>query len=311
MKRRVVFLLFFLFSVIGNAQQSAQYSQYTFNNFGYNPAFLGTIPCTDFRAGTIIQWLGFRGAPRSSFASLQYTIPKKFYKNSAKHGVGLYVEQDDVHLTTRTFVKLAYAYHTKISSKYTMGLGIFAGIQQYSTDDVFGGTTNNDPVLAAAAGSVLRYPDIMPGVLLYSNKIYWSLSINQLYFKSINLGEKEAQVNQYYFGFGHKSAFGNWTVFKSFLLKQNIMGPPALDLNMAWVYKQNTTFGLCYRVGESVIAQLKFKLGSLNVGYAFDFPLNKIYGNYGHEIMIGFNKCSGAGAGEGGGIKPHVCPAYN
>jgi len=52
-------------------------------------------------------------------------------------------------------------------------------------------------------------------------------------------------------------------------------------------------------------------LGSLNVGYAFDFPLNKIYGNYGHEIMIGFNKCAGTGAGEGGGMKPHVCPAYN
>jgi len=57
------------------------------------------------------------------------------------------VEQDDVHLTTRTFIKLAYAYHTKISSKYTMGLGIFAGIQQYSTDDVFGGTTNMIKVL--------------------------------------------------------------------------------------------------------------------------------------------------------------------
>ena len=41
------------------------------------------------------------------------------------------------------------------------------------------------------------------------------------------------------------------------------MGPPGLDLNMAWVYRQKTTFGLGYRVGESVIAQLKFKLGSL------------------------------------------------
>ena len=192
-----------------------------------------------------------------------------------------------------------------------MGLGVFAGIQQYATNDALGGQGNPDPVLAASAGSVLRYPDIMPGILFYSKKAYWSFSVNQLYFKSINLGEKESQINQYYFGGGFKSDRGNWTIFKSFLLKQDIMGPPGLDLNVAWVYRQNTSFGLGYRVGESVIAQLKFKLGALKIGYAFDFPLNKIYGNYGHEIMIGFNKCGGDGAGDGGGMKPHVCPAYN
>ena len=293
------------------AQQSSQYSQYTFNNFGYNPAFLGTIKCFDFRAGTRLQWYGFEGAPLTSFASLQYTLPKKNFRNSGTHAVGLYLEQDDVHLTTRTAIKLAYAYHAKLSNKYRMGLGIFGGIQQYSTDDVFGGETNDDPVLAAAAGSVIRYPDFTPGVLLYSKKVYWSFSIHQIFFKSIKLGVKQKQINQYYFGWGHKSAFGNWTVFKSILLKTKLLGPPALDLNMAWVFRQKTTFGLGYRVGESAIAQIKFNLGGLKIGYAFDFPLNKIYGNYGHEVMIGFNKCGGEGAGGGGGIRPHVCPAYN
>ena len=293
------------------AQQSALYSQYTFNNFGYNPAFAGTVKCFDFRAGTRLQWVGFEGAPRTSFASIQLALKGKNFKNKGKHAVGLYLEQDDVHLTNRTVVKGAYSYHKKLSSKYTMGLGIFAGIQQYSTDDVFGGEANNDPVLAAAAGSALRYPDIMPGILLYSNKVYWSFSINQLYFKSINLGQDQTQVNQYYFGMGHKSLLGNWTVFKSLLLRMNVMGPPGLDVNLAWLYKQKITFGLGYRVGESAIAQLKFNLGAIKIGYAFDFPLNKIYGNYGHEIMIGFNKCSSGGVGDGGGMKPHVCPAYN
>ncbi|PCJ27833.1 MAG: hypothetical protein COA97_02540 [Flavobacteriales bacterium] len=310
MKKGLAILLL-LISVGVFAQQSEQYSQYTFNNFGYNPAFAGTIKCVDFRAGYRMQWVGFEGAPRTSFASIILELKKKNFKNKGKHSVGLYVGQDDVHLTTRTIIKGAYSYHTKLSSKYTMGLGIFAGVQQYSTDDVFGGETNNDPVLAAAAGSVIRYPDIMPGILFYSNKIYWSFSINQIYFKKINLGDKQKQINQYYFGGGHKSAHGSWVVFKSFLLKWNIMGPPSIDLNVAWVYRQNITFGLGYRVGESAIAQLKFNLGAIKIGYAFDFPLNKIYGNYGHEIMIGFNRCGGGTVGNGGGMKPHVCPAYN
>lgn len=311
MEKRIVTILFLFVSINIIAQQSVQYSQYTFNNFGYNPAFAGTIKCVDFKAGTRLQWLGFEGAPRTSFASLQLEIKKKRYKNSGKHSVGLYIEQDDVHLTTRTVIKGAYSYHTKLSPKYTMGLGIFAGVQQYSTDDAFGGAGSNDPVLAAAAGSVIRYPDIMPGVLLYSNKVYWSFSVNQLYFKNINLGQEEKQINQYYIGGGHKSLHRDWTIFKSFLLKMNVMGPPAVDLNVAWLYRQKTSIGLGYRVGESVIAQLKFNLGALKIGYAFDYPLNKIYGNYGHEIMIGFNRCSDGGVGTGEGMKPHVCPAYN
>ncbi len=299
-----------MISFIGISQQSEQYSQYSFNNFGYNPAFLGTAKCLDIRVGYRMQWVGFEGAPRSKFASLQLPIKKKRFKNRAKHAVGLYINQDEVHRTTRTMVKLAYAYTTKLSSKYTVSAGIFAGIQQYATD--FSGYENSsDPVLAAVDGSVLRYPDIMPGILLYNKSLYWSFSINQVYFKDINIGQDQTQVNQYYFGSGHKSLHGDWTIFKSILLKWNIMAPPAVDLNVAWLYRQKVSFGLGYRVGESAIANLKFNLGSLKIGYAFDYPLNKLSGNYGHEIMLGFSKCRSSGAGSGGGIKPYVCPAYN
>jgi len=309
--RKVLFVILVFISVGLYGQQSAQYSQYTFNNYGYNPAFAGTAKCLDFRLGTRLQWLGFEGAPNSTFVSGHTRLASKYFKNQGFHAVGGYIEQDDVHLTTRTAFKLGYAYHTKISSKYTMGLGIFAGLQQYLTDDVFGGEANPDPVLANASGSVLRYPDIMPGILLYSKNLYWSFSINQLYFKSINLGQDQTQVNQYYFGAGHRSILGHWTIFKSFLLKQNIMGPPALDLNIAWVYYEALTFGIGYRVGESAIGQLKLKLGKISIGYAFDFPLNKLYGNYGHEIMISFNVCKGGGVADGAGGKDYPCPAYN
>lgn len=310
--KNTIIIIFISLAASSFAQQSVQYSQYSFNNFGYNPAFAGTTPCIDFRLGTRLQWVGFDGAPRSSFVSVHKRIGKKKYSGrGGKHALGLYIEQDEVHLTTRNAFKLGYAYHTKLSPKYTMSAGIFAGLQQYGTSDVFSGEANPDPVLASAAGSVLRYPDIMPGILFYSKSIYWSFSINQLYFKSINLGEEEKQVNQYYFGAGHKSVNGHWTIFKSFLLKQNVMGPPAIDLNMAWVYYGAITMGLGYRVGESAVAQLKFNFGKIGIGYAFDYPLNKLQGNYGHEIMISFSRCKGGGIGDGSPGKEFDCPAYN
>ena len=293
------------------AQQTPQYSQYTFNNFGYNPAFAGSTKCSDFRAGGRMQWVGMDGAPRSYFASFHKSLGGEYFKNSGKHAIGAYIEQDDIHITTRTYIKLAYAYHKRLFAKMTGAVGIFGGIQQYAVDDVFQGGYANDPVLSAASGSVLRYPDFTPGVLLYNNKQYFSLSVHQLYFKNIKLGDKMKQRNQYYFGWGHTSSVGNWGIFKSILLKMGRLGPPAFDANLAWTYRQNLTFGLGYRAGESAIANVKFKLlSNMYVGYAFDFPVNKLMHNYGHEIMIGFSKCSGAGVGSGQGQKPHTCPAY-
>ena len=177
--KKLIIILFFISSVVVYGQQSPQYSQYSFNNFGYNPAFAGTTKCLDFRLGSRMQWVGFEGAPRTMFASVHKNFKGSHYNGKGFHAAGLYVEQDRVHLTSRTYVKLAYAYHMKLTGKFMIGMGVFAGIQQYSVDNVFG-QTNVDPVLDAAAGSVLRYPDIMPGVLAYSKKVYYSFSINQL-----------------------------------------------------------------------------------------------------------------------------------
>jgi len=308
--KNILSILLLIISVAVSAQQSPQYSQYSFNNFGYNPAFAGTTKCLDFRLGTRMQWVGFEGAPRTMFVSAHKNFKGKHYRGKGFHAAGLYVEQDQLHLTSRNYVKLAYAYHMKATKKFMISLGIFAGIQQYSVDNVFG-NTNVDPVLVAASGSKIRYPDIMPGVLMYSKKAYYSFSINQLYFKNIQLGQEATQVNQYIFGAGHKSNLGDWTMFKSFLLKWNVMGPPAIDLNLAWIYRRNISFGLGYRVGESVIANVRFRMfNALAIGYAFDFPLNKIYGSYGHEIMLSFSTCGADGGLGGGKGKQKECAAY-
>lgn len=314
MMRYIILPILLIISSVLFGQQAPQYSQYTFNNFGHNPAFAGSKKCLDFKAGGRFQWLGFEGAPRTYFASIHTPIGKKYHTGKGKHAIGAYVEQDRVHITTRTYFKLAYAYHKKLSPKFTGAAGIFGGVQQYAVDNVFG-TNSADPVLDNASGSSLHYPDIMPGVLLYNNRFYMSLAVNQLYFHKIKLGgDQNKHRNQYLFGLGHQSPFGSWTVFKSILLKANNFGPPALDANLAWIYQQNLTFGLGYRAGESVVGSIKFRLiKDVTLTYAFDFPLNHIRtaNAYGHEIMIGFSKCGGGGAGAGAGVKPHVCPAYN
>jgi len=308
---RKLLLILIVFGVAkGFAQQAPQYTQYTFNNFGYNPAFAGTSKCITFKAGSRLQWVGMEGAPRTSFASVYKTITKPRNQYKGKHAVGLYLEQDGIHFTTRTYIKGAYAYHKKLGLNLTGAVGVFAGVQQYAVD--FEGNYS-DPVLDNIDGSVLHYPDIMPGLLLYNKKSYYSFSINQLYFHQIELGgEGNQHVNQYMFGFGNKGTYGQWTMLRSLLIKANYIAPPAVDLNVAWNYLDSFGFGLGYRVGEAVSAQLKLKLfGGVKLGYSFDFPLNKLYGNYSHEIMISFSKCGDGGPGGTDGVKHIPCPAYN
>ena len=311
--KRIFTILLLLVSSLSFSQQSAQYSQYSFNNFGYNPAFAGTTECLDFRAGTRYQWLGFEGAPESQFASFHTAVGKsRHYKNKGKHAIGVYLEQDRVHLTNRFYGKAAYAYHKRISQKYTMGAGVYVGFQRYSVDAQFN-STNPDPVLANASGSTFRYPDIMPGILLYSKKTYWSFAINQLYFKKIGLGVDQTQVNQYYLGFGHKSSLNHgWDLFKSMLIKWNVMGPPAIDLNMTWVYYNTISFGLGYRVGDAIVAQMKFKFwDKFSIGYAYDYTLSNFRGSNSHELVIGLSPCGGGGVGSDGIGEKYFCPAYN
>jgi len=312
MKNLLIIVILFSLGVPGWAQQSPLYSQYTFNNFGYNPAFAGTSDCIDFKAGSRLQWLGMTGAPVTSFGSMHAVLSKKkYYSNKGRHGVGFYVEQEKAHVTTRSYVKLAYAYHKRVSQQMTLGVGVFAGIQRYTVDTKFG-KGHFDPVLANFGGTSLEYPDIMPGMVLYNNKVYYSLSVNQFYFKKVGLGgDDNKMVNQYYFGWGHKSKFNSWIISKSILLRVNAVGPPSLDMNLSWMYQGNFTVGLGYRVGEAITARVKFRLGDkITIAYGFDFPLNKLYRSNTHELMLGISRCADPSVIDTRGMDPHSCTGF-
>ena len=97
------------------------------------------------------------------------SLENKVENNAAISSLGLSIIASAIvkhvlNVTKRTMIKLSYAFGIRLSSKYSLSAGVFAGIQQYNTN--FKGLKNStDPVLATIDGVELRYPDIMPGVL--------------------------------------------------------------------------------------------------------------------------------------------------
>lgn len=308
--------LVILITIVTNkafAQQSPQYSHYVFNYYAENPASAATHRCLDLKLGGRYQWVGFEGAPRTYFASAIIPLTKRKGLHKVNHVVGAFLSQDNIGIYSQTYIKLSYTLETRLFKNTYGALGVFAGIRQLAINNPLG-----DP--AIRNDKATHYPDIMPGLMLYNTKYYLGLSVNQVIPKEIKNFTNSQFVNEYFLSFGRRSSINSTSNFYySANVKTTFLTPPAIDLNIFWEHR-NFTIGLGYRIGESVIALIKFKLfNSVTMAYAFDFPLNKMINipTNSHEIMLNYSKCLGSGVGGAGGSGNRgqipgygICPAY-
>ncbi len=300
MRKKTNILLFLLTisAFILKGQQTAQFSNYLVNYFGQNPAAMGLNRCVDIKFGGKLQWLGFEGAPHYYFFSVTTPILKKNY-SKVRHYAGGYILLDNQHIFSSTYIKLAYSLHHRISRGWYAGYGIFGGIKQVSVANIV-----SDPAINGAA---LHYPDLMPGIIFYNSKTMLGLGIEHIIPKRIKSLDNGRFRNQYYFTGSKKIEGGNYHDYMlSFNLKWGYLAPPALDLN-AMLIKNKFNLGLGYRVGEAIILQLRFRINTLIIAYAFDFPLNRKrwFTTNSHELILGFSKC-----GSPQDKEEYFCPAY-
>ena len=135
MKKGLITVVACVCSIILNAQQSVNYTQYMVNNFAFNPAVAGSKDCVNMRVGYRAQWTGFEGNPNTAFATVHSGIAKRgVRKNENNHAIGLRLINDETGPTSRTSLNFAYAYHVKVSRDYVLSSGIYLGFMQYKLD---------------------------------------------------------------------------------------------------------------------------------------------------------------------------------
>ena len=85
-----------LMSHFANGQQVTQFPNFVANAAFYNPAIVGGQDCMVIKSGHRNQWVGFEGAPKSTFLSVSSSLknPNSF-NNSTHVGVGVYFQNDD------------------------------------------------------------------------------------------------------------------------------------------------------------------------------------------------------------------------
>ena len=310
--RTGILLLLIGMSLQSSAQQIPQYSQYLFNHFIVNPAVVGSQECLRLHFSHRRQWVGFSGAPITSYVTVQARLKsKKRGIIRGHHGVGLTAENDDAGPFGKTAVNLAYAYHLKLRrSGLTLSSGIAAGFQQFrvSAGEIRVGDPT-DPIIGNA-GNAFLVPDLRPGMWLYSDTYYAGVSIHQFGRNRIrSLGSESRLDHHYAISAGKKfTAKDEISLIPSVLLKLAPFSAPAIDINLLVDVRNQITFGLGYRNTDAVVGLVKFNfLQYMSLGYSFDFTTSRLRlaSSNSHEITLAIRTCP-----RGDGNRTTNCPAY-
>ena len=297
MRIRASIALCLLLGTVVKAQQIAQYTHYVFNHFSVNPAVVGSKDCMEARFGHRQQWVGFENAPRTSWASLQGTIASKDKPfERTKHGIGAFVETDDLGVIGYSQFYLAYAYHLPVSDKKMLSMGLFAGLKQFKLDVGQVVVANfNDPILSASS-SVSVYPEVVPGIWLYDNRMWAGLSVFHAIGNEVDGVGLDTRWNRHYllsggaqFRVGRKT-----TLTPSTLLKFAGGVPPAIDLNAMLEFDKRVSLGVTYRNVDAIAFLAKLNaLKYFTFGYSYGITTSdlRVGSSNTHEVVVGISAC--------------------
>lgn len=315
---KYLFYIFLFLNLCGFSQQTTQFTQFTFNKYGYNPAAAGTNINSKIEVigGIRKQWVGFGRAPASNFFSVNYTFkPPRSYKRW--HNAGVYIINDSYGIFQNFGIYGSYTLHLPLNKRTTMSFGIFAGARRFSFSK--SSIASDDPVGTNSSLYFWAYPDVIPGFRVYSKKMFFDVSIQQIYKNQQSQGNKQvgnkSKLTQtVYMSFGRRFFFDNYFVLvPAFNIRSTYTGMPSAEFNLMAYYKKRIGVGATVRDKNFIsgIIQLRvFKTST--VGFAYDYSLNKISNTSPHsvEIMFGITPLMLL---EGDKIKNSVakCPTFD
>ena len=291
MSKKFLHTVFFVL-VLGSAaaQQLPLFSQYSFNRFGFNPAYAGNKNRVEAIVTHRNHMLNFPGAPTTQ----QFTVSAPW---QAKYmGFGLRVLNDKIGVTNHVSVNAAANYFIGFGEgKLAMGLEF--GMDQYSVNwDQLEGHDATDPSQPAGAISIL-VPNAAFGLFYTTDNWYAGYSIqnmvgSRLSFQGAANSTTSSQYMHHYINAGGvKQLNDNFQLEPFLLIKAVYAAPWQMDLGTYFVYKNAYGAGVTYRSGDAIVfsAKLEF-LEQIYVGYSYEMRINSLsaYASTSHEIMLGY-----------------------
>lgn len=290
-----ILLLSFLINNRSFAQQLPQYTQWSANQFAMNPAHAGIKPCIDIHTLYRAQWVGFEGAPNSGFLTLSAPLKTKRARYlSARQGIGMRFETDQIGQFNSNRINVAYAGHFNFSRDTRLSLGVFAGIIQMGYDPSKTVTIQPDPTVTQEASFIA--PDASFGAWWNGENYYFGLVIQNLIpYQWTDLGTASKYRLHASLNAGYRMKINDrFTFLPAVLLKIPPRGPLAMDLQAMVDYNNAFNFGLGYRNTDAILAYIGFKINQrFSVQYSIDLTLSALRNGSSntHELSLSFSAC--------------------
>lgn len=288
------------------AQQEAYYTQYMFNNMQNNPGFTGARRVTSLVAAYRNQWVGFKGNPRSYYAS--YDAP---FVGIEKLGIGGMVSSQSEGIMSRFAVTPSVSYAVVHTDESTLRLGFNATWRQYRFDLQSSGANvieKQDPILSES--EVVSFSNMNVGFGAYYDKknIYAGLSIPNLRKNALVLNDKATGKTKtgterrhiYALVGGIFALKGNTNIqLKPSLLIRYTAGVPLnIDANFNALFKDKIMTGLAYRFGTtgtshsvSLVTMVQVA-NTLSIGMSYDYGFSHggdLIGNNSVEAAVRYD----------------------
>lgn len=294
-----------LWSMVSNAQQDAQFTQYPFNYLYTNPAYSGMEDQPRFTFIHRTQWLGYStnvGDPAANPISqiLSFNTPTP----ALRGGIGAYILNDMFGLSSsplRNFQgQLSYAYHLPIGNG-TLSIGARIGLI-YQYIDASRWRTPTDPVETDKVLSAIYQNgnqsqlDAGLGLWYKLDNFHLGLSVNHLQRSGLKIGTPTSNnlVNHTYLNVGYKFNLSDNLNFRPTALVKTDFNSLSFEPTGILEYNDYKFWGgLSYRYQDAIMLLIGLSLlkdNTLRVGYAFDLTVTNVLGKAAtsHEVMLSY-----------------------
>jgi len=285
-------ILFIFIPLLAFTQQDPEFSQYNSALSFFNPASAGSKDKICLNALQRQQWVGFKGAPSTSY----FSADGPFRLFGASHGAGISILNDKYGFNTDLGINLQYAYRIEIGSG-KLGIGFGAGILNKALSPEWNipaglGDVIGDPHIPQNKESRVVF-DLGLGIFYRTDNIFMGISathLNQARIKYANA--TPYLVRHYYATAGYNLQLSNpaFEIMPYFVLKSDGRSN-LVYLNTTVRYNKRFWCGVSYRTGDAIVGMVGAELfDGVRIAYSYDFITSKM-GNYSdgsHELTIGY-----------------------
>jgi type IX secretion system PorP/SprF family membrane protein len=280
MKKIYIVLFFFLMkSIVADAQQEHQYTQFMYNKLVFNPAFAGAREVSSLSVLYRRQWIGFDGAPTSQL--IGFDAP--FLNN--RLGFGLNVHRFQVGINDNYAANMSYSYSIVRTDELNLRLGIGGAFRYYKFD--FGNPDfyikqGNDPAVLTVSEQSNINGNIGGGLYFNYKEFYIGISAPNLYRNTIGNGSATitAENKPHFYGMmGGLFALSSSVDFKPAVMLKYVQNAPfSGDVNASLMFNKKFTAGCSYRFGQSTMGDsfdaLLFVQASPKLGFGMSYDFN-------------------------------------